>query len=142
MPRPPEPGRPPGVSDPRAWIVVLALVSFLAGGAAGFVVGKGEAPRAAEPWPFADYEARLSTTLDLNDDQRRLFRAVLEHYEADLDRVREHHEARSASAMEPELRDLGIRYRSLIRDRVLPENKRPLFDALGEENTRILTEAP
>lgn len=130
------------MSDPRAWIVILALVSFLAGGSAGFVMGRSGAEATGAPGPFADDEARLSAAFDLNDEQRRLFRAVLDHYQADLDAVRERHEARSASAMEPELRELGIRYRTLIRDRVLPDNKRPLFDALIEENTAILSEAP
>lgn len=128
------------MSDPRPWILILALVSFLAGGSAGFVMGRSGAETSGDPGPFADYEARFSASFDLNDEQRRLFRAVLDHYQADLDAVRERHEARSASAMEPELRELGIRYRTLIRDRVLPDNKRPLFDALGEENTGILSE--
>ena len=130
------------MSDPRAWICLLALVSFLAGGAAGFLAGRGEVRPVEPTGRFAHDEARLADALALNDDQRRLFRAVLDHYEAELDEVRDRYEALSASAMEPEVRALGIRYRSLIRDRVLPENKRPLFDALAEEHTRILTEAP
>jgi len=135
------------MNDPRSWILILALMSFLVGGSAGFVMGRRDAGAAGIDFPqatgaFVDYEARLSQTLELDEDRRRLFRAVLDHYQADIDAVRERHEARTASAMEPELRELGIRYQNLIRDRVLPENKRPDFDALGEENTRILLEAP
>ena len=130
------------MNDLRAWILILALVSFLAGGAAGFVIGRDGVAAPVVPGPFADYEARFSQTFELNDEQRGLFRDVLAHYQADIDAVRARQEARSASAMEPELRELGIRYRTLIRDRVLPDNKRPLFDAFGEENTGILSEAP
>lgn len=130
------------MNDPRPWILILALVSLLVGGAAGFALGRGGVEASGAPGPFADDEARLSAAFELNDEQRVLFRKVLDHYQADLDAVRERHEARSASAMEPELRELGIRYRTLIRDRVLPDNKRPLFDALIEENTAILSEAP
>jgi len=130
------------MSDPRCWIVVLALMSFLAGGSTGFVMGRQVTDPVAPTGAFADYEARLSQSLDLDADQRRLFRAVLDHYQAELETVQDRHAAETAVAMEQDLRLLGIRYQDLIRNRVLPDNKRPLFDALGEENTRILPEAP
>jgi uncharacterized membrane protein len=116
------------VSDARAWIALLALVSFLAGAASGFLVASrpGSAGRTGEA--FEDYERAFVARFELAPERARLFREVLRNYHRDLEDVRQRALADSRSEMEPRLIELSLRYRDVIRDHVLPESSRADFD--------------
>lgn len=123
----------------RAWIALLAGTSFLAGLAAGLLFA---AFRAEDPPPVGDfggYQARLVRQFDLTEERSELLATVLVHYEQDLERVRDQQTARSMETMEPELRELGDRYWSMIRERVIPPNSRGDFDRFAEQNLVMLT---
>ena len=57
------------MSSTRLWILVLALTSFLAGSAAGLLLGRRLAPPAVERGPFSDYAALLVTRFDLEPER-------------------------------------------------------------------------
>ena len=86
------------MSSPRLWVLLLALVSALA----GFTGGRLLAPTAA-PEPdralFADYADRLTATFDLSPDRERALRHLLLGYERKLEEL----EHRHLAELEPEL---------------------------------------
>ena len=51
----------------------------------------------------------------------------------DLERIRDRHTADLLSAMEPELREKGREYASLLRDELIPADRRSEFDRLAAE---------
>lgn len=122
------------MKDARFWIVILALVSFLAGGAAGALVARERFAPAPPRGPFADYESLINGHFDLDVERRRILRGLLQNYQEDLERIRDRHTAQLLSAMEPELRDKGLRYRNILRDELLPESDRAEFDRLVREH--------
>ncbi len=113
------------MTSPRLWITILALVSALA----GFTGGRLLAPTSA-PVPdralFADYADRMTDTFDLSPGRERALRLLLLGYERNLEEL----EHRHLAELEPELVRLGDTYRDIIRDKVLPEDRRAEFDAL------------
>ena len=127
------------MKGPRAWITVLAGTSFLAGLAAGLLLS---ALKAEEPGPVGDfggYRRRLVQQFELGPERAEILGVVLVNYEQDLARVRDQQTARSMESMEPELLELGNRYWSLIRERVIPPNSRSEFDSYAEQNLVMLT---
>jgi len=123
------------MTNVRLWITILALVSFLAGTAAGKILtGRSAAAaraHATESGALADYESLFSDQFELDADRRRLLGVLLEHYEQEVTRIRNDHLSSYRSAIEPELRRVGIEYNQYIRDKVLPPEKRPVFDQLA-----------
>jgi uncharacterized membrane protein len=115
-------------SDLRPWIVVLVLTSFLAGGAAGLLVGLQLTPPAPVPGAFADFENMMVERFDLSDERARGLRAVLDQYQRRIERI----QARNASALEPELAKLGLTFRGVVRDTVLPASRRDEFTRMSE----------
>jgi hypothetical protein len=113
------------MSSTRLWILVLALTSFLAGSAAGLILGTRLAPPAAERGPFADYAALLVARYDLEPDRTLRLRAVLELYHRDLEELK----ARHVTEAEPDLIRLGEACRQRIRDYVLPPEHQAAFGA-------------
>ena len=107
----------------RLWIVLLALTSFLAGTAGGMLAGTRLAP-ASEDGPFADYAELLTGTYDLDARQVRNLHAALELYHRDLEDLK----SREMARFEPELRQMGLRYRELIRRIVLDPEDQASFD--------------
>lgn len=117
----------------RSWILLLVLVSFLAGTASGLLFAKrGDAPEAPSG-PFADYQRLLAGALDLDPERQRILAGLLESYQEDIARIRDRHTAEYLSAMEPELRDRGLRYRNIIRNELLREEDRAEFDRLERQ---------
>ena len=112
----------------RLWVLVLALVSFAVGLATGFYVSARNYPVPGERGPFADYRDLLVGTFDLSKRRANALADVLAAYEKDIEEIKDRHMAGYMSAMEPELREKGRYYRDLIRNRVLPEERRPEFD--------------
>lgn len=121
--------------DLRLWIAVLALSCFGTGVAVGaLLIGSGtRAGIPAADGPFEDYARLLGARFDLSQERRELLAVVLEEYRADMEAIRGRHMAELTSAMEPELRELGLRYRALVRDKVLPKDGRGEFDRLASD---------
>lgn len=119
----------------RLWVAILTLTAFLAGLACGpFLARPFVGPvRAAAEGPFDEYERQVVATFRLAPERREPLHAVLEQYRRDVESIKDRHLADYMSAMEPELAELGRRYRAQIRDRVLPVEARPEFDRLAGE---------
>lgn len=116
----------------RLWVGVLALTAFLAGLACAPFVSSWLLPArtASDATPFPDYERMLVDTFHLGPERREPLRALLAEYRMEIERIKDRHMADYMSAMEPDLREKGLRYRDLIRNKVLPEPLRPEFDRL------------
>lgn len=112
----------------RLWIAVLALTCFGAGVGLGLYVERSV--RAEHP-PGDDYEALFVREFDLSPERRRLFEELMSHYKREVEEVRQRALADSLDRIEQELGALGRRYRDWVRNRVLPEDQRPRFDALS-----------
>lgn len=120
------------LEDVRLWIVVLFATAFGAGLAVGaFLVPRTASVAAERGSGFEDYARLLVERFELSDKRKELLAVVLEEYQADLDVLRARHAARLAEDMEPELRELGLRYRAIVRDKVLPVAEREEFDRLA-----------
>jgi len=121
------------VNNLRLWVGILSLTCFLAGLAcAPFVSAWILPPNSSRAEAsFADYEAMLVQTFKLSPERREPLRTILGQYRQDIERIKDSHMADYMSSMEPELREVGLRYREQIRDRVLPEALRPEFDRLA-----------
>ncbi|MFN0009665.1 MAG: hypothetical protein ACKVXR_17360 [Planctomycetota bacterium] len=112
----------------RLWIVLLAVVCFVAGTAAGALATAASLRTPPEGGPFAAYERDLVATFSLSDERARLLRALLLGYERDIERIKAGRMAETMSAMEPELAARGRWYHEQIRDKVLPPGRQAEFD--------------
>ena len=82
--------------------------------------------------PFEHYERLFLARFDLSPERERLFAQVLRHYQRELEGIRLGAIEDSMDTLEPELVHLGLRYRDLIRNHVLPESERGEFDLLAK----------
>jgi hypothetical protein len=114
----------------RGWVLLLALTSAAAGFAAGLFVHGRLSRRPVAEGPFGGYERLFVERFELSPERARLFQAVLASYNHEIEGLKDRQVADSMSAMEPELVRLGAKYRDLIRNRVLPPEKRAEFDRL------------
>lgn len=128
------------MTNVRLWIALLGLVAFLGGLAGGLLVGELRHRRTPSRGSFDDYRELFVDRLELDPARERLLRELLRNYENDVKRVRDRHSAELLAAMEPELRELGERYRGLIRNRLLDPQRRDAYDRLVALNQRTLTE--
>lgn len=112
----------------RLWILVLSVTCFCAGGAAGALVAARATRPAAEPGAFADYERDVVRAFALSPERARILHTVLASYQREIEQIKDLHLAETMTAMEPELSERGRWYRDLIRDKVLPPERRPEFD--------------
>ncbi len=73
----------------RAWIVLLALVS----GLAGFAAGRLAAPEVqiSPAGPFPGYAERMQEAFDLSPGRVRALRLLLERYDRDLEDLKIRH---------------------------------------------------
>jgi len=125
------------MSSEKLWIVILALVCFLAGAAGGVLA----APRLLarpDPGPFANFQARLSDTFDLSADRRAALRSVMEEYERRLEKV----EARFVEETADERARLGLECVSTIKKHVLPPDRLQEFDSMAEGRLSLGGNAP
>ena len=111
------------------WIAVLALTCFGCGVALGLFV---ERSARAQAGPGDDFERLFVAEFSLEGERRRLFEDLMHNYRSAVEEVRQRALADSLSEIEPQISALGRRYREWIRDRVLPEDQRPRFDALAQ----------
>ena len=117
----------------------MAGTSFLAGLAAGLLMAALRAEEPGAEGDFSGYRTRLVQQFELDTERAELLGVVLVNYEQDLARVRDQQTAKSMETMEPELLELGSRYWSLIRERVIPPTSRSEFDRFAEQNLVMLT---
>ncbi len=115
----------------RLWVVLLAATSFLAGLSAGMALSRPVPAAERSDEPFRDYRIAFTREFGLDAERARLFGELLRNYQRDLDALRDRVLATSRNPLEPELAELGLRYRQLIRDHVLPPARRGEFDALA-----------
>ncbi|MFT5286913.1 MAG: putative membrane protein [Planctomycetota bacterium] len=114
-------------SSVRFWIVILVLTSFLAGGAGGVLVGLKLSPPAATPGAFADFEQLLVEHFELTGERARGLRVVLDQYQRRIENIK----SRNAESLEPELAKLGLTFRGVVRDTVLPADRRDEFTRMS-----------
>jgi hypothetical protein len=119
------------VNSLRAWVLILAVVCFGAGLAAGVLSTATRLRAEPTPGPFDAYRARLVETFGLSPERDKALRTVLAAYQKDIEELQSRHGAEILAAMEPDLRERGRYYRDLIQDKVLPEEQRPLFERLA-----------
>ena len=112
----------------RLWIVLLAVLCFAAGGAAGTLFAAAFFRPAPEAGPFTQYERDLTEQFRLSPERAALLHVLMEDYRRQIERIKSSHVADTLSAMEPELARLGRSYREQIRDKVLPPGRRAEFD--------------
>lgn len=111
----------------RVWVVVLALVSFSAGGVGGQLLARQGAPAYADTGHFSTYRNQFVERFDLSPERERLLGELLANYEKEYEDIRQRALERSMADMEPELVSLGNRYSGIIRNNVLPPSQRALF---------------
>lgn len=121
----------------RLWVLLLALTSFLCGLTAGMTVARPARVVTPVDEPFRDYRLAFKRQFGLDAERDRLFGELLRNYQRDLDASHERVLAASRNQLEPELAELGLRYRGLIRDHVLPPHRRVEFDQLARQWTPI-----
>lgn len=110
----------------RGWIALLAATSFLAGLAGGVILGFELRPEGRASGPFADYEELLVRRFRLSPERSRGLHVVLDQYQRQIESLKD----RNAAALEPELVRLGLNFRAVVRDTVLPAAAREEFDRL------------
>lgn len=120
------------MNDLRAWIVALALTAFGVGVATGLLLAEKRNPRSSEPVPFSNYQQLLTSSFSLPPPRRQALSQVMGLYEREVEIVRQRYLAKAGSDMERDLVDIGLRYRDLIRNHVLPPAQRERFDRLTE----------
>ena len=115
----------------RLWVVLLALVSFCAGAAAGIWGTAARLEPPAKPGPFEDYRRMLLATFPLSAERSKHLDTVLAAYAKEIEGIQARRLANTMSLYGPELEERGRYYDSLIKDRVLPEDQRARFEQLA-----------
>jgi hypothetical protein len=112
----------------RFWILILALVTFLAGLAGGVLLGGDLLRSPHEPRAFEVYEEQLVATFELDPDQTGNLRWILNRYHRDLEQLK----ARNLEGLEDELIRIGENSSDLIVRYVLREDQRDKFQRMAE----------
>ena len=114
----------------RLWVTILGAVCFLVGVSTGLLAARlSQEPEPAEG-AFAYYRENLVAHFDLSPEREVHLRVIIDHYQKEIDAIRDEHTQKFMSSMEPALLSTGLEYRQMIRDRVLPERDRAEFDRL------------
>lgn len=126
------------MNNPRVWIVILALVSFLAGVAAGLVGSEYARRDVAAQRDLGDFERRFAKAFDLDPEGRRFLAERLASFNAEIESIQLNHEVQQATEahtlMEPRLQEAGKMFREDIRDILLvTEVERAKFDRMMDD---------
>lgn len=117
----------------KAWVIILALVSFGAGLAAGiFWTTQRLRPQVA-PGPFDQYRERLITEFDVPADRIGPLTKILAAYEKEIEQIKDRYQVATMAQMEPELADRGRYYRDLIQNSLLQGAQRERFRQLASD---------
>jgi len=119
------------VNSLRLWVVLLALVSFGAGAAAGIWATAARLHPPAKLGPFDDYRRLLLQSFPLSSERAKHLETVLAAYSREIEGIQARRLADTMSLYGPELEERGRYYRSVIQDRVLPEAQRERFEQLA-----------
>jgi len=120
------------VNSLRFWVVLLALVSFGAGAAAGVWATAARLQPPAKTGPFEDYRRLLLQTFPISAERAQALETVLAAYAKDIETIQARRMADTMTLYAPELEERGRYYRGLIKDQVLPEDQRERFEALAQ----------
>jgi len=118
------------VNGLRLWISILALVSFLAGVAAGLVAGEYSRKAPPDERFFGDFEREFVEHFELDAVRQSHLAELLLIHRAEIEKIKHRHTAELNAQMEEEFRSAGLEYRSLVRNHLLPERQRHEFDRL------------
>lgn len=118
------------MNSPRPWIVLLALVAFLCGLGSGLLVAERDARAESLQSAFGDFERSFVSEFELDPERQRLLAGLLDHYNRETQQIKDRYAALNQKEMEPDLRRLGLEFRSHLRDTLLPASQRPKFDRL------------
>jgi hypothetical protein len=119
------------VNNLRFWVVLLALVSFGAGAAAGVWATAARLQPPPKAGQFEDYRRLLLASFPLSAERTQHLETVLAAYAKDIEAIEARRMADTMTLYGPELEERGRYYRSLIKDRVLPEDQRERFEQLA-----------
>ena len=111
------------MSSERLWVLLLAATTFCAGLAAGVLLSARVHSARAER-PFDAYEAQMTAAFDLDEEQVRNLRYILQDYQEQIEALKES----NIAALDPKLVKIGRDHRELIRTWVVPEHHRQQFD--------------
>lgn len=120
-----------GLRGLRAWLLVLVIVSFTCGAAAGRLWTLYASAPVERVGAFPDYSEQLSRHFDLSEARRRYLGVILENFQNEERRLEERHLQEFRSSNEPEFRALGLEYDRYIRDHVVPPARRAEYDRLA-----------
>lgn len=112
----------------RFWILILALVAFLAGLAGGVLLGGDLLQTSRAPRSFEAYEDQLVASFELDPDQTGNLRWILNRYHRDLEQLK----ARNLEGLEDELIRIGQNASDLIVRYVLHEDQRDKYERMAE----------
>lgn len=112
--------------DPRLWAVILAVVWFASGFAAGTLVSARE----PEAGPDVRYAAELADHFDLPEHRRRELLRVLEQARLERAEIRRQHAGLFREATEPRFRSVDQRAQDIIRNKIIYPRHRAEFDRL------------
>jgi hypothetical protein len=119
------------VNNLRFWVVVLALVSFGAGAAAGVWMTASRLQPPARVGPFEDYRRMLLENFPMSAERAQHLETVLAAYAKDIEAIQDRRREDTMALYGPELEERGRYYRSLIQNRVLPADQRERFELLA-----------
>jgi len=118
------------MNQTRLWVLLLVAVAFLGGLSSGLLIAERSAQKQRAQGEFGDFERAFVERFSLDLERQRLLAGLLDHYNLDRQRIKDHYATLNNQEMEPELRRVGLEYRSYLRDRLLPKSQRPEFDRL------------
>lgn len=118
------------MSGLRIWISILALVCFLAGAAAGFVIGEYSRKAPPDDRFFGDFERRFVEHFHLDAEHQGFLAELLRLQRVEFEKILNRHTAEFQAQMEEDFCQAGLEYRSLIRNHLLTAQQRPEFDRL------------
>jgi hypothetical protein len=121
------------VSSLKFWVLMLSLVSFGAGLAAGVFWTTQKLRIPEPPGPFDQYREQLIREFRIPEDRRKYLSQLLTAYERDIASIKALHESATMEQMEPELADRGRYYRDLIQNKLLQGPERERFQQLVTE---------
>src|SRR5260221_648219 len=81
--------------------------------------------------PFEDYRRLLLASFPLSAERAQHLETVLAAYARDVEAIQARRRADTMTLYAPELEERGRYYRSLIQDKVLPEDQRERFEQLA-----------
>ena len=96
----------------------------------GFILSERSQLNVAETDALGDYKRAFIERFDLDVERQRLLAGLLDHYNRDIQEIKDRYAAENHREMEADLRRAGLEYRELLRNRLLPEKQRSKFDRL------------